>query len=77
MVSILEPGKTPTLPASYRSINTLDAVGPLSEIIALAKVLREVNESSLPRDEQFGFRPGHSTALQLGRFVERVNEAST
>jgi hypothetical protein len=27
----------------------------------------------LLRDEQFGFRPRHNTALQLGRLVERVN----
>jgi hypothetical protein len=27
----------------------------------------------LLRDEQFGFRPRHSTAMQLVRFVERVN----
>jgi hypothetical protein len=26
----------------------------------------------LLRDEQFGFRPRHGTALQLGRLVERV-----
>jgi hypothetical protein len=36
-------------------------------------VLREVNERGLLRDEQFGFRHRHSTALQLGRLVERVN----
>jgi hypothetical protein len=36
-------------------------------------VLREVKERGLLLDQQFGFRPRHSTALQLGRLVERVN----
>jgi hypothetical protein len=29
----------------------------------------------LLRDEQFGLRPRHSTALQLDRLVERVNKS--
>jgi hypothetical protein len=37
------------------------------------RVLREINKRGLLRNEQFGFRPRHSTALQLGRLVERVN----
>jgi hypothetical protein len=73
VVSILKPGKDPTLPSSYRPISLLDTVGKLFEKILLARVLREVNERGLLRDEQFGFRPRHSTALQLGRLVERVN----
>jgi hypothetical protein len=39
----------------------------------LRRLLREVNERGLLRDEQFGVRPRHSTTLQLARIVERVN----
>jgi hypothetical protein len=40
---------------------------------SLTRVLREVNEHGLLRDEQFWFRPAHSTTLQLARLAERVN----
>jgi hypothetical protein len=50
----------------------LDTAGKLFEKILLTRVLREVNERSLLRDVQFGFRPRDSTALQLARLVERV-----
>jgi hypothetical protein len=70
VVSILKPGKYPTLPSSYRPISLLDTVGKLFEKILLTRVLREVSEGGLLRDEQFGFRPRHSTTLQLARLVE-------
>jgi hypothetical protein len=35
--------------------------------------VREVKERGLLRDEQFDFRPKHSTTLQLARLVEIVN----
>jgi hypothetical protein len=73
VVSILKPGKDPTLPSSYRPISLLDTVGKLLEKILLNWVMKEVNESGLLRDEQFGFRPRLSTTLQLARLVERVN----
>jgi hypothetical protein len=73
VVCILKPGKDPTLPPSYRPISPLDTVGKLFEKILLATIRREVNERGFLREEQFGFRPGHSTALQLGRIFERVN----
>jgi hypothetical protein len=73
VVSILKPGKDPTLPSSYRPISLLDTGGKLFEKILLTSILREVNERGLLRDEQFGFRPRHSTALQLARLVERDN----
>jgi hypothetical protein len=70
---ILKPGKDPTQASSFRPISLLDSVGNLFENIVLTRVFREVNERVLLRDEQFGFRPKHSTTLQLALLVERVN----
>jgi hypothetical protein len=73
VVSMRKPGKDPMLPSSYRLISLLDTVGKLFEDILLTRVLREVNGCGPLRDEQFGFRPRHSTTLQLARLVERVH----
>jgi hypothetical protein len=73
VISILKPGMDPTLPSSYRPISLLDTVGKFFEKILLTRILREVNERGLQRDEQFGFRPRHSTGLQLSRVVKRVS----
>jgi len=74
VTSILKPGKDPALPSSYRPISLLDSIGKLFEKIILAKILHEVSERGLMRDEQFGFRPRHSTSLQLARLVERITK---
>jgi hypothetical protein len=65
-----EARKDPTQPPSYRPIILLVTVGKLFEWILQNRVLREVNERGLLRDEQLGFRPKHSTTLQLARLVE-------
>jgi hypothetical protein len=72
VISILKPGKDPALPSSYRRISLLDTIGKLFEKILLARILYVVNERGLLRDQQFGFRPRHSTSLQLARLVERI-----
>jgi hypothetical protein len=73
VVSVLKREKDPMLPPSYGPISLLDTVGKLFEKILLPRVLREVNECGLIRDEQFGFRPTESTMLQLVRLIERIN----
>jgi hypothetical protein len=50
----------------------LDTIGKLFEKFLLARILHEVSERGLMRDEQFGFRPRHSTSLQLARLFERI-----
>jgi len=47
-------------------------IGKLFEKILLVRILQEVKVRGLLRDEQFGFRPKHSTSLQLTRPVERI-----
>ena len=69
----MKPGKDPALPTSYRPISLLDTLGKLFEKILLCRILHEVSTRGLLRDEQFGFRPKHSTALQLARLAERVS----
>jgi hypothetical protein len=68
VLPILKPGNDPTQPSSYRPVSLLDTVGKLFEEILLTRGLREVKERGLLRDEQFGFRPKHSTTLRLARF---------
>jgi hypothetical protein len=72
VISILKPGKDPSLPSSYRPISLLGTIGKLFEKILLSTVLIEVSGRGLLRDEQFEFRPKHSTTLHLARLIERV-----
>ena len=72
VISILKPRRDPALLFSYRHIILLDTIGKLFEKILLARILYVVHERGLFRDEQFGFRPGHSTSLQLAPLVERI-----
>jgi len=63
VISILEQGKDPALPSSYRPISLLDTICELFEKIYLARFLHVVNERGLMLDDQFVFRPRHSTSL--------------
>jgi hypothetical protein len=75
--SILKPGEDPALLSLYRPISLLDTIGKLFEKILHCRILHEVSERGLLRDEQFGFRPKHSIALQLTRHVEGVSRNLT
>jgi len=72
VTSVLKPGKDPAQPPFYRPISPLNSIGKLFEKILPARILHEVSERGLMRDEQFGFRPRHSTSLQLAHLVERI-----
>jgi hypothetical protein len=65
VISILKPGKEPAQLTTYGPISLLDTLVKLFETILLTRILFEVGERGLQRDEQFGFRPRHSASLQL------------
>jgi hypothetical protein len=73
VISIPKHGKDPAQPSSYWPISLLDTIGRLYEKILFTRILNEVGERGLLREEQFGFRPGHSTSLQLALLVERIS----
>ena len=73
-ICILNPGKDPALHSSYRPISLLDTIGKLFEKIPLARILHEVRERGLMRDENFAFIPRHSTSLQLAHLFERLTK---
>jgi hypothetical protein len=77
VVPIPKSGKNTTLPPFYKPVSILDTVGRFFEMILITRFLREIKERRLLCDEQFRFRTGHSTTLQLVRLLERVNRNFT
>ena len=69
---ILKHEKDLALPSCYRSISLLDMIGKLFEKILCFRILCKVSGRELLRNEHFGFRPKHSSSLQLARLIERV-----
>jgi len=69
VISILKPGKHTALPSSYRPISLLETIGKLFEKMLLTRILNDVSERALKRDDQFGFRPRHNTSLQLAHLI--------
>ena len=65
VVMLPKPGKDSRRPESYRPITLLSAISKLFE-----KLLHPLVQAHLhPRPEQFGFRSGHSTTLQIARVI--------
>ena len=74
VISTLKPRKDPAVPSTYGPISLLDTIDKLFENTLLARILHELSVLGPMRDEQFEFRPKHSTSLQLARFVERITK---
>jgi hypothetical protein len=67
-----KPGKDLTSPHNYRPISLLNSLGKLFEKIILKRLNYQLFERNVLREEQFGFKRGHSTTHALLRNVERI-----
>jgi hypothetical protein len=68
VIFIPKPGKDPKFPQNHRPISLLSSVGKVIERLIHSR-LASSTKNSIP-DEQFGFRPKHSTQDQLLRVTE-------
>jgi hypothetical protein len=73
VILIPKPGKDPLFPENHRPISLLPVLSKMFERIVLARFPEEFFNSI--RTEQFGFRRGHSTTLQLRRVITTVTGA--
>jgi hypothetical protein len=73
-VIIPKPGKDLLFPQNYRPISLLSNVGKVLEKVILTRLVRATNENHVLPDEQFGFRPKHSTADQLIHVTEFISQ---
>ncbi|XP_047994512.1 uncharacterized protein LOC125232773 [Leguminivora glycinivorella] len=71
VIMIPKPGKNILRPESYRPITLLPTVSKVFEKLLLPHLTPHIQ----PRDEQFGFRPEHSTTLQLARVLHQAAAA--
>lgn len=68
----LKPGKPADQSSSYRPISLLSLLGKLLERHILTRLTSFMDENNIIPIEQFGFKKGHSTSLQVLRIVKNV-----
>jgi len=73
VLAILNPGKDPKLPHSYRPISLLCSSYKLVERMILSRIYPVV-DSIIP-DEQAGFRRGRSTIDQVTKLTQTIEHA--
>ena len=74
VIPIHKPGKPTNDPSSYRPISLLSVLGKVFERLLLKRIQAHISSTELLPQEQFGFRTGHSTSLQLLRVVNQIKQ---
>lgn len=75
VIVLLKSGKPASTPSSYRPISLLPLICKLFEKLYIKRLFSVVKKKKLLPDEQFGFRPGHSTIEQLHRISSYIEKA--
>lgn len=74
VVPILKPNKNPTDPASYRPISLLSSLSKVVEKLILSRLNKVITQKNILIDEQFGFREGHGTTMQVARIADSITK---
>lgn len=74
IILFAKPGKDHAFPQNYRPISLLTGISKLFEKVILARIQSHINTNEILRNEQFGFRQGHSTDQQLVRLTEIITK---
>lgn len=72
VIPIPKPGKDLTNPINYRPISLLSSISKVAEKLILKRIKDFDNKEKIMIDEQFGFRSGHSTSLQVARIANSI-----
>jgi len=70
MLAFPKPEKTQTSPANYKPISLLSVSSKIYEKIINIQIMKHLKSENVIINEQFSFRPRHSTVAQLLRITE-------
>lgn len=70
IIMIPKPGKDPKIPINHRPISLLNTISKVFETLLLNRI--KIYTMPQIRSEQFGFRPYHSTTLQLLNIIDEL-----
>lgn len=77
VIPIRKPGKDPCLASSYRPISLLSVLSKIFERILHARMEDHCDVNNIITEIQFGFRKGHSTAHQIQRMLNIINNGKS
>ena len=75
IVAIPKKGKPPSETGSYRPISLLSSISKVAERLLQARLQHWLESNNKLNVNQAGFRRGHSTTDQVGRFTQRIFDA--
>lgn len=75
ILAFRKPGKDPKDPRNYRPISLLSSLSKIFERCILDRLNGFAEEHQLIKNEQFGFRKGHSCVHQVARICSKIKQA--
>lgn len=73
VIALLKPNKDPKDAKSYRPITLLSCIGKIFERVIQSQINDFLIDNDILINQQFGFRPGHSTTKQILRLTEEIS----